>query len=66
MPAAIAAWMVAMLSARSLGPYMPDMPMQPRPTIETFGPVLPSLRVIMPCLRSIGCYRNAKNESSGV
>jgi len=23
------AWMVAMLSARSAGPYMPDMPMQP-------------------------------------
>src|SRR5947209_7978520 len=47
MPASSAAWIVAMLSARSAGPYMPDMPMQPRPRAETSGPVDPSLRLTM-------------------
>ena len=36
--------MVAMLSSRSAGPYMPDMPMHPSPTAETSGPLVPSLR----------------------
>ena len=44
MPASSAAWMVAMLSARSAGPYMPDMPMHPSPRAETSGPLVPSLR----------------------
>src|SRR5450432_1581811 len=35
-----------MLSALSAGPYMPDMPMQPRPSGETTGPVEPSERAI--------------------
>ena len=35
----IAAWMVAMLSASSAGPYMPHMPMQPRAMGKTAGPV---------------------------
>ena len=26
----------------SAGPYMPDMPMQPRPMAETMGPAVPS------------------------
>src|SRR4051812_11652315 len=39
-----------MLSASSAGPYMPDMPMHPRPTTETAGPPLPSARV---CMRAI-------------
>src|SRR5580700_4521290 len=34
--------MVAMLSARSAWPYMPDIPMHPRPSRETCGPVEPS------------------------
>jgi hypothetical protein len=33
-----------MLSARSAGPYAPDMPMQPSPRAATSGPVRPSLR----------------------
>src|SRR3954468_20943013 len=45
MPASSAAWIVAMLSARSAGPYMPDMPMQPRPSAETAGPEEPRERV---------------------
>ena len=59
MPASSAAWIVAMLSARSAGPYMPDMPMQPSPIAETSGPLLPSLRrLITPtlaCASSSGC-----------
>src|SRR5213075_3110314 len=56
MPASMAAWMVAMLSARSAGPYMPDMPMQPRPKAETCGPVLPSVvyfMVVSPMVRQM-------------
>jgi len=37
---------VAMLSARSDGPYFPDMPMQPRPRAETVGPWSPSWRIV--------------------
>jgi hypothetical protein len=37
--------MVAMLSARSAGPYMPDMPMQPSPSALTSGPSAPSFRL---------------------
>lgn len=33
--------MVAIDSARSLSPYRADMPMQPRPSAETAGPVAP-------------------------
>src|SRR5215510_4026351 len=44
-PASRAAWIVAMLSASSAGPYPPDMPMQPRPTSETGGPLRPRGRV---------------------
>src|SRR5947209_20314740 len=44
MPAARAAWIVASLSCSSAGPYMPDFPMQPRPTGMTVGPLLPSVR----------------------
>src|SRR4051812_48196094 len=36
-----------MLSSSSAGPYKPDMPMQPRPSADTFGPVPPSCRVSM-------------------
>src|SRR5690242_5266939 len=43
MPASMAAWMVAMLSASSLGPYMPDIPMQPKASGETCGPASPSV-----------------------
>src|ERR1700687_4467997 len=39
--------MVAMLSARSAVPYMPDMPMHPRPMADTIGPVDPSCRLSM-------------------
>src|SRR4029077_21270539 len=42
MPASTADCRVARLSLRSAGPYIPDMPMQPRPTVETIGPDLPS------------------------
>src|SRR5215469_17441010 len=31
-----------MLSARSAGPYMPDIPMQPSPRAETRGPAAPN------------------------
>src|SRR5436190_20546486 len=44
-PASRAAWIVAMLSARSAGPYRSDMPMHPSPSSDTSGPVRPSLRV---------------------
>lgn len=37
--------MVAMDSARSASPYNADMPMQPRPRAETWGPVVPRVRV---------------------
>src|SRR5438270_643880 len=47
MPASSAAWIVAMLSVRSAGPYMPDMPMAPRPIAETTGPLLPRRRCCM-------------------
>ena len=36
--------MVAVLSASLEGPYIPDMPMQPREIGNTAGPVVPSLR----------------------
>src|SRR4051812_21845406 len=36
-----------MLSLRSVGPYMSDMPMQPRPIAETRGPFRPSDRAII-------------------
>ena len=39
--------MVAMLSARSAGPYIPDIPMQPRPIAETGGPARPSVVIFM-------------------
>src|SRR5580658_3099366 len=42
MPASRAAWMVAMLSDSSLGPYIPDIAMQPSATRETCGPFFPS------------------------
>ena len=42
MPASSAAWMVAMLSARSAGPYTPDIAMHPNPRTETRGPAAPS------------------------
>src|SRR5947209_5779638 len=38
--------MVVMLSASSAWPYIPDIPMAPSPSVETSGPVAPSLRVI--------------------
>ena len=47
MPASSAAWIVAMLSARSAGPYMSDMPMQPRPMAETLGPCGPRVLFFM-------------------
>src|SRR5215218_4051778 len=60
MPASSAAWIVAMLSARSAGPYMPDIPMAPRPISETTGPVAPSVRVvIMPSMMA------ARREAQG-
>ena len=34
--------LLALLPAGREGPYMPDMPMQPSPISETFGPVAPS------------------------
>ena len=36
--------MVAMLSASSAGPYIPDMPMQPRARGNTVGPLEPRAR----------------------
>jgi hypothetical protein len=45
---------VAMLSARSAGPYMPDMPMQPSAMAETFGPDEPSWRTCMSLLLRCG------------
>src|SRR3954452_18651371 len=48
MPASSAAWIVATLSSSSAGPYAPDIPMQPRASALTVGPVLPSCRVCMP------------------
>src|SRR6266436_6346291 len=47
MPASIAAWMVAILSASSAGPYTSDMPIQPSPRAETCGPFLPRVREFM-------------------
>src|ERR1035441_3258708 len=47
MPASMAAWMVEMLSASSLGAYMPDMPMQPSARADTGGAPAPSGLVIM-------------------
>jgi hypothetical protein len=41
---------VAMLSASSACPYIPDIPMQPSPTAETCGPPFPSVRVCMALL----------------
>jgi hypothetical protein len=46
MPASSAAWIVAMLSSRSAGPYIPDIPMQPKPTRDTSGPCSPSLVIV--------------------
>ncbi|GGZ74292.1 hypothetical protein GCM10010371_37560 [Streptomyces subrutilus] len=43
-PASRAAWTVARDSARSLSPYRADIPMQPRPSGKTAGPVVPSRR----------------------
>src|ERR1017187_5193835 len=40
-----------MLSCRSAGPYMPDMPMQPRPRADTVGPLVPSGRCCILFLR---------------
>jgi hypothetical protein len=37
--------MVAVLSSSSRSPYIPDIPTQPRPIIETVGPLEPSCRV---------------------
>jgi hypothetical protein len=44
-PESMAARIVAMLSSSSRSPYTPDIPLQPRPIIETVGPVEPSWRV---------------------
>src|SRR5581483_10628908 len=41
MPSSRARWSVAMLSASSTGPYVPDMPMHPRPIAVTSGPARP-------------------------
>ncbi len=49
--------MVAMLSSRSAAPYMPDMPMHPKPTAETTGPAAPN------CL--LGCIAATLEESRG-
>ena len=38
-------WIVAMLSASSAAPYMPDIAMQPSPTAKSRGPSFPSERV---------------------
>jgi len=43
-PASSAAWMVAMLSRSSAGPYIPDMPIQPSASGKTEGPAEPSRR----------------------
>src|SRR3569833_2083234 len=42
-----------MLSARSDGPYMTDIAMQPRPMRDTSGPVRPSLRLCIAVSRSM-------------
>src|ERR1700730_2290977 len=59
MPASTAALRVARLSLRSEGPYIPDMPMQPSPSAETEGPVLPRDRCFIENLlarrQSPGC-----------
>src|SRR3954469_2518204 len=47
MPASIAAWMVAMLSPSSVGPYRSDIPMAPSPSADTRGPEAPSALVFM-------------------
>ncbi len=39
--------MVAMLSPRSAGPYMSDMPMAPSPIAETSEPVVPNFKRFM-------------------
>jgi hypothetical protein len=36
-----------MLSSRSAGPYMPDIPMHPSPSAETVGPFLPRRRFVI-------------------
>src|SRR3954462_5031581 len=36
-----------MLSARSAGPYMPDMAIAPRPTSDVMGPAAPSWRFLI-------------------
>src|SRR5262245_26502001 len=45
-----------MLSLRSAGPYVPDMPMAPRPSADTAGPAAPHWR---PCISfpgaAVGC-----------
>src|SRR6266542_82538 len=46
-PASSAAWIVAMLSASSAGPYRSDIPMHPSPIADTSGPFLPSLRTFI-------------------
>ncbi|MGC3999425.1 MAG: hypothetical protein QM767_19090 [Anaeromyxobacter sp.] len=43
-PASSAAWMVAIDSASSAGPYMPDIPMQPRASGNVRSPEAPSER----------------------
>ena len=45
MPASSAAWIVAMLSRSSAGPYIPDMPMHPSANGNTAGPAAPSFRI---------------------
>src|SRR6266568_673002 len=44
-PSSMARWIVAMDSCSSAGPYDCDMPMHPRPRVETIKPCLPSTRV---------------------
>src|SRR5271170_7196399 len=61
-PASSAAWMVAMLSARSAGPYMPDMPMQPRPRAEARGPALPSWRCCKATSNRPGSVRAGRRD----
>ena len=52
--------MVAMLSARSAGPYMPDMPMAPRPMAETVRAGLAEIDavcIVISCLAGCRCGR---------
>src|SRR5579863_8334298 len=56
----MAAWMVAMLSFSSAAPYMPDMPMQPRPMAETSGPFFPNRRICIGIARLVARHEQMK------